>query len=52
MFFIVRIEGYYYYKITDNLGITSDFFIVLNPENNNANNTVFVGLVSRKETNP
>ena len=37
-----RIESYYYYKVTDNIAITPGFFLVLNPERNNANDTIFV----------
>jgi hypothetical protein len=36
-----RIESYYYYKVTDNIAITPGF-MVLNPEHNNANDTIFV----------
>lgn len=38
-----RLEGYYYYKVTNNLAITPGLFVVLNPEHNNANDTIFVG---------
>jgi len=38
-----RIEGYYYYKLSNNVAVTPGFFVILNPEHNNANDTIFLG---------
>jgi len=37
-----RIEGYYY-KVNNNVAVTPGFFVILNPEHNNANDTIFLG---------
>jgi hypothetical protein len=38
-----RIEGFYRYRLTDNISITPGFFVILSPEHNNANDTIYVG---------
>jgi hypothetical protein len=35
------IEGYYY-KVSNNVAVTPGFFVILNPEHNNANDTIFL----------
>ncbi len=40
-----HIEGFYRYKINDNISITPGLFVILNPEQNNNNNTEWVGVV-------
>jgi len=37
-----RIEGYYY-KVSNNVAVTPGFFVILNPEHNKANDTIFLG---------
>jgi hypothetical protein len=38
-----RVEAFYRYKLTDNISITPGFFMLFNPEHNNANDTIYVG---------
>lgn len=38
-----RVEGFYRYKLTDNITITPGFFVIFNPEHNDANDTIYVG---------
>jgi hypothetical protein len=38
-----RVEGFYRYQVTDNIAITPSFFVIFNPEHNNANDTISVG---------
>ena len=38
-----RAEAFYRYQVTDNIAITPSFFVVFNPEHNNANDAIAVG---------
>ncbi|MBD1807418.1 carbohydrate porin [Microcoleus sp. FACHB-SPT15] len=38
-----HIEAFYRYRLTDNIAITPGAFVILNPEHNDANDTIFVG---------
>jgi hypothetical protein len=38
-----RVEAFYRYKLTDNISLTPGFFMLLNPEHNDANDTIYVG---------
>jgi hypothetical protein len=38
-----RVEGFYRYQVTDNIAITPSFFVIFNPEHNDANDTIAVG---------
>ena len=38
-----RVEAFYRYQITDNIAITPSFFVIFNPEHNNANDSIAVG---------
>jgi hypothetical protein len=38
-------EGFYRYPINDNIDITPGLFVILNPEGNNSNDTIYVGTV-------
>ncbi|MEW6492773.1 MAG: iron uptake porin [Cyanobacteriota bacterium] len=38
-----RVEAFYRHKLTNNIFITPSFFMVFNPEHNNANDTIYVG---------
>lgn len=38
-----RVESFFRYKLTNNVFLTPSFFVVFNPEHNNANNSIFVG---------
>jgi len=38
-----RVEGFYRYKLTDNITITPGFFVIFNPEHNDAKDTIYVG---------
>ena len=38
-----RVEGFYRYKVSDNISITPGMFVIFNPEHNDANDTIFVG---------
>ncbi len=38
-----RVEAFYRYKLTDNISFTPGFFMILNPEHNDANDTIYVG---------
>jgi hypothetical protein len=38
-----RAEAFYRYQVTDNITITPSFFVVFNPEHNNANDAIAVG---------
>jgi hypothetical protein len=41
----IHLEGFYRYRVTDNISITPGLFVIFNPEHNSANNTQFVGLI-------
>lgn len=38
-----HIEGFYRYRLTDNIALTPGVFVILNPEHNDANDTIVVG---------
>ncbi len=38
-----HIEGFYRYRLNDNLSITPGVLVILNPEGNSANNAIYVG---------
>jgi Carbohydrate-selective porin, OprB family/S-layer homology domain len=40
-----HLEGFYRYKLSDNIAVTPGLFMIFNPENNKANNTIYVGTV-------
>ncbi len=40
-----HIEGFYRFQISDNIAITPGLFVVLNPEHNAANDTLWVGVL-------
>ncbi|MGA7932395.1 MAG: iron uptake porin, partial [Kovacikia sp.] len=41
----VHLEGFYRYRINDNIAITPGIFVIFNPENNARNDTQFVGVL-------
>lgn len=41
----LHIEGFYRFKVTDNIAITPGLFVITNPEHNANNNSIFVGTV-------
>jgi hypothetical protein len=40
-----HIEAFYRYQFNDNIAITPGVFVILNPEHNNANDDIFVGVL-------
>ncbi|HEY9829000.1 MAG TPA: iron uptake porin [Stenomitos sp.] len=38
-----RVESFFRYKLTNNIFLTPSFFVIFNPEHNNANDSIFVG---------
>ncbi|MBC6435206.1 hypothetical protein FM036_35980 [Nostoc sp. HG1] len=40
-----HVEGLYRYQLNNNISITPGIIVIFNPENNNANDTVYVGTV-------
>ena len=41
----IHVEGFYRYRINDNISITPGLFVIFNPEHNSSNDTQFVGVV-------
>ncbi|KAF3888004.1 MULTISPECIES: iron uptake porin [Nostocales] len=41
----LHIEGFYRLKITDNISMTPGLFVITNPEHNNNNSSIFVGVI-------
>ncbi|MGB3403693.1 MAG: iron uptake porin [Microcoleaceae cyanobacterium] len=41
----IHIEGFYQFPLSDNIGITPGFFVVTNPDHNDKNDTIFVGVI-------
>jgi hypothetical protein len=41
----IHVEAFYRWQITDNIGITPGFWVILNPENDSRNDTQFVGVL-------
>ena len=40
-----HLEGFYRFKLTENVSITPGAFVIFNPEHNNDNNTIYVGTI-------
>ena len=40
-----HLEAQYRYQVNDNIAINPGFFVVINPENNSNNDTIFVGTI-------
>ena len=40
-----HVEGFYRYKLNDNMSITPGLLVIFNPEGNNNNDTIFVGTI-------
>lgn len=40
-----HLEAQYRYKVNDNIAINPGFFVVINPENNSSNDTIWVGTI-------
>jgi hypothetical protein len=43
--YAIHLEGFYRFRINDNISITPGAFVILNPENNARNDTEFVGVL-------
>ncbi|NJM69703.1 MAG: iron uptake porin [Scytonema sp. RU_4_4] len=41
----LHLEGFYRFQVTDNISITPGLFVIINPEHNDNNNTIFVGAI-------
>ncbi|NJK39202.1 MAG: iron uptake porin [Oscillatoriales cyanobacterium SM2_3_0] len=41
----LHIEGFYRFQLSDYIGITPGFFVVTNPDHNDNNDTIFVGVI-------
>ncbi len=41
----LHVEGFYRYRINDNISITPGLLVILNPEHNNSNSTEYVGTI-------
>ncbi|MEC4819326.1 MAG: iron uptake porin [Scytonema sp. PMC 1069.18] len=41
----LHFEGFYRFRVTDNISITPGLFVITNPEHNNNNDTIFVGTI-------
>jgi hypothetical protein len=41
----LHIEGFYRFRVTDNISVTPGLFVITNPEHNDNNNSIFVGTV-------
>ena len=41
----LHFEAFYRFKVTDNIAITPGFFVVTNPEHNDDNDTIFLGVL-------
>ncbi|MUG92065.1 iron uptake porin [Scytonema sp. UIC 10036] len=41
----LHIEAFYRFKVTDNIYITPGVFMITNPEHNDSNNTLYVGVI-------
>ena len=41
----IMIDAFYKYQITDNIGITPGIVVITNPDHNNANDTIYVGIL-------
>ncbi len=39
----LHLEGFYTHRVNDNLSITPGLFVILNPEHNDSNDTIYVG---------
>ena len=41
----LHFEAFYRFKVNDNIYITPGFFVVTNPEHNDDNDTIFLGVL-------
>ncbi|KST67951.1 hypothetical protein BC008_31570 [Mastigocoleus testarum BC008] len=41
----LHLEGFYTHRVNDNLSITPGLFVILNPEHNDDNDTIYVGTI-------
>ncbi len=41
----LHVEGFYRYRINDNISITPGLLVILNPEHNNSNSTEYIGTI-------
>ena len=41
----IMIDAFYKYQITDNIGITPGLVVITNPDHNDDNNTIYVGML-------
>lgn len=41
----LHLEAFYRYQLTDDVAITPGFFVITNPEHNDSNDTVYIGIV-------
>jgi hypothetical protein len=41
----LHLEAFYHFQVTDNIAITPGLFVITNPENNQGNDTIYVGTV-------
>ncbi|MBW4579021.1 MAG: iron uptake porin [Tildeniella nuda ZEHNDER 1965/U140] len=41
----LHLEAFYTFRIANGITITPDFYVILNPEHNNANDTIWVGTI-------
>lgn len=41
----IQIEAFYRYMINDNIGITPGIIVITNPEHNNTNDTIYLGVL-------
>ncbi|MBD2693371.1 iron uptake porin [Anabaena catenula] len=41
----LHLEAFYHFSITDNLAITPGLFVIISPEHDNSNDTIYVGTV-------
>ncbi|MDZ8104423.1 MAG: iron uptake porin [Nostoc sp. DedQUE12a] len=41
----LHIEGFYRFRVTDNISVTPGLFVITNPEHNDNNDSIFVGTV-------
>ena len=40
-----HLEGFYRYPVTDNISINPGLLVVINPEDDNDNDTIYVGTI-------
>jgi carbohydrate-selective porin OprB len=42
---LYHLEGYYKFKVNDNISITPGAFVLFNPEGNSRNDTTYMGVL-------